>query len=157
VRWSTQVVGRAVRVVALGSAALVGSLLVPTGLSAQGIITTNTTSFSSSTHLTEQTVEVNECSPGVAVGTRTLTSSHTGDTVTTGAIETETDEQTVGPGTIIIGDRDNGGTAFEVLDGTVNINHNTHTHTETMRTTTNTYLTGCTEVAAIVVVPRVAG
>ena len=37
-------------------------------------------------------------------------------------------EDTIGPGTIIIGDRDNGGTAFEVLAGTNNINTNTHTH-----------------------------
>ncbi len=34
-------------------------------------------------------------------------------------------EDTIGPGTIIIGDRDNGGTAFEVLAGTTNVNVNT--------------------------------
>lgn len=33
-------------------------------------------------------------------------------------------EDTIGPGTIIIGDRDNGGIAFEVLSGTVNFNTN---------------------------------
>jgi hypothetical protein len=38
-------------------------------------------------------------------------------------------EETIGPGTIIIGDRDAGGTAFEVLAGTQNVNVNTHTTT----------------------------
>ncbi|MFZ1547469.1 MAG: hypothetical protein WAT12_10280, partial [Candidatus Nitrotoga sp.] len=36
-------------------------------------------------------------------------------------------EDTIGPGTIIIGDRDAGGTAFQVLAGTQNLNVNTHT------------------------------
>ncbi|MBK9064362.1 MAG: hypothetical protein IPL89_14380 [Acidobacteria bacterium] len=44
-------------------------------------------------------------------------------------MQTVTLEDTVGPGTIIIGDRDNGGTAFEVLAGTTNLNINTHTQT----------------------------
>lgn len=43
--------------------------------------------------------------------------------------QTITLEDTIGPGTIIIGDRDNGGTAFEVLAGTNNVNINTHTTT----------------------------
>lgn len=152
---SGQVVGRTVRIVAIGCVALVGVLFVPAGVGAQGIITTNTTSTSSSTHVTETTVDVDQCNPDVAAGSRTLTGSSTSDTVTTQV--SETDEETVGPGTIIIGDRDNGGTAFDVLNGTVNINHNTHTHTETVRTTTNTYLAACTEVAAIVAAPRLAG
>jgi hypothetical protein len=39
-------------------------------------------------------------------------------------------EDTIGPGTIIIGNRDIGGTAFAVLAGTSNLNVNTHTQTE---------------------------
>lgn len=38
-------------------------------------------------------------------------------------------EETIGPATIIIGDRNAGGTAFEVLAGTVNLNINAHTAT----------------------------
>ena len=52
-----------------------------------------------------------------------------------------TAETTLGPGTIIIGNRDLGGTAFEVLAGTNNINANTHTLIQIMRElqTTNTF------------------
>ena len=39
-------------------------------------------------------------------------------------------ENTIGPGTIIIGNRDIGGTAFDVLAGTTNLNVNTDTHTD---------------------------
>lgn len=38
-------------------------------------------------------------------------------------------EEVIGPATIIIGDRNAGGTAFEVLAGTVNLNINAHTAT----------------------------
>ena len=58
--------------------------------------------------------------------------------------QTVTLEETVGPGTIIIGDRDNGGTAFEVLVGTTNLNANTHTHTDIFTTTTATTTTSAT-------------
>lgn len=58
--------------------------------------------------------------------------------------QTITLEDTIGPGTIIIGDRDNGGTAFEVLAGTSNINVNTHTHTDINTTTTATTTTDTT-------------
>src|SRR5664279_1477799 len=44
-------------------------------------------------------------------------------------VQTVTIENTTGPATIVIGDRDRGGTAFEVLAGTNNINLNTHTQT----------------------------
>lgn len=47
--------------------------------------------------------------------------------------QTITLEDTVGPGTIIIGDRDNGGTAFVVLAGTNNLNVNTHSHFDFFR------------------------
>ena len=47
-------------------------------------------------------------------------------------------EDTVGPGTIIIGNRDTGGTAFQVLAGTNNLNVNTHTLTQIFQTTTTT-------------------
>ena len=39
-------------------------------------------------------------------------------------------EHTVGPGTILIGNRDTGGTPFNVLAGTSNINNNFDTHTD---------------------------
>lgn len=57
--------------------------------------------------------------------------------------ETVTLEQTIGPGTIIIGDRDNGGVPFEVRAGTVNFNDNTHTETfiDQRFQTTDTFLT----------------
>jgi hypothetical protein len=42
-------------------------------------------------------------------------------------VRTVTIEEDIGPATIIIGDRDNGGTAFDVLSGTTNLNTNTHT------------------------------
>lgn len=54
------------------------------------------------------------------------------------ATETITLEDTVGPGTIIIGDRDRGGTAFQVLVGTANLNINTHTQTDIFQTVTTT-------------------
>lgn len=65
------------------------------------------------------------------------TSSHTslesppacGPVGSSRSVQTVTLEETVGPGTIIIGDRDNGGTAFDVLAGTNNVNVNTHTET----------------------------
>jgi hypothetical protein len=43
--------------------------------------------------------------------------------------QTITLEDAIGPATIIVGNRDNGGTAFEVLAGTSNTNVNTHTAT----------------------------
>jgi hypothetical protein len=52
--------------------------------------------------------------------------------------ETVSFEESLGPGTIIIGDRDSGGTPFLVLAGTSNINVNTHTHTDIFTTTTVT-------------------
>jgi hypothetical protein len=45
------------------------------------------------------------------------------------SVKTVTLEDTVGPGTIIIGDRDSGGTAFQVLAGTTNRDINTHIET----------------------------
>ena len=76
---------------------------------AQSSNATLTTSTSSSTSFESPPA----CSP---VG-----SSRTTQTVTL--------EDTVGPGTIIIGDRDHGGTPFQVLAGTTNLNVNTHTTT----------------------------
>lgn len=54
------------------------------------------------------------------------TTTETGRTST----ETVTVEFTIGPGTVIIGDRDSGGTTFNVLAGQQNFNTNTHTHTD---------------------------
>lgn len=45
----------------------------------------------------------------------------------TGATQTVTIEDTIGPGPIIVGDRDLGGVPFDVLAGTNNLNVNTHT------------------------------
>lgn len=45
------------------------------------------------------------------------------------SVETITLEDTIGPGTIIIGNRDTGGTVFVVLAGWTNLNVNTHTET----------------------------
>ena len=45
------------------------------------------------------------------------------------SVQTIVLEDTVGPGTIIIGNRDNGGVVFQVLAGTANLNTNTHTET----------------------------
>ena len=61
----------------------------------------------------------------------------------TTASQTITLENSVGPGTILIGNRDLGGTAFEVLIGTSNLNVNSHTRTDIFRTltTTSTFLT----------------
>lgn len=47
-------------------------------------------------------------------------------------------ELSIGPGTIIIGDRDTGGTQFIVVAGSTNININTHTQTDINTTTTTT-------------------
>ena len=47
-------------------------------------------------------------------------------------------EESLGPGTILIGDRDSGGVPFQVLAGTSNVNINTHTHTDIFTTTTVT-------------------
>ncbi len=60
--------------------------------------------------------------------------------------QTVTLEDTIGPGTIIIGNRDLGGVAFEVLAGTSNLNINTHTLTDIFRTitTTESFLTSST-------------
>ena len=44
-------------------------------------------------------------------------------------VETVTLEGSVGPATIIIGNRDTGGTVFVVLAGWTNLNANTHTET----------------------------
>jgi hypothetical protein len=43
------------------------------------------------------------------------------------SVQTFTNEETIGPATIFIGDRDSGGTPFQVLAGTTNLNTNTHT------------------------------
>ena len=47
-------------------------------------------------------------------------------------------EFTIGPGTIIIGDRDSGGTVFNVIAGNTNTNINVHTETDINTTTTTT-------------------
>lgn len=67
----------------------------------------------------------------------TENTKETGRTVT----ESVTLENTLGPGTILIGDRDAGGTPFEVLAGTINTNFNLNTHTEISRTKTQTKTT----------------
>jgi len=65
------------------------------------------------------------------------------DIVETGSQSTQTvtAELTVGPGTVLIGDRDAGGTPFVVAFGSSNLNLNTHTHTDTTRDVTNTHTT----------------
>jgi len=45
------------------------------------------------------------------------------------SVQTVTIEESIGPATIVIGDRDNGGIGFGVLNGTTNLNTNTHTNT----------------------------
>lgn len=68
------------------------------------------------------------------------------NTVETGrnSTQTVTLETQIGPGTVIIGDRDSGGTVFNVLAGTTNFNFNTHTHTDISTTTTTTTNTNAT-------------
>ncbi|HVT58283.1 MAG TPA: hypothetical protein VHR45_07770 [Thermoanaerobaculia bacterium] len=78
------------------------------GLLAQAIIT-HTTSTSSGTSFESPPA----CSP---VGSSRV-------------VETVAIENTIGPATIIIGNRDTGGEPFEVLAGTTNINVNTHRQT----------------------------
>ncbi|MBL8342834.1 MAG: PEP-CTERM sorting domain-containing protein [Rubrivivax sp.] len=76
----------------------------------------------------------------VVTSTGSSTSATVDNTLLT---EILTLEDTIGPGTILIGNRDLGGVAFEVLAGTTNLNINTHTATEIFRTitTTTTFLT----------------
>lgn len=73
------------------------------------------------------------------------TSSST-NTVETGRTSTQTVtvETQIGPGTVIIGDRDSGGTIFNVVIGSTNFNTNTHTHTDISTTTTTTTTTDAT-------------
>lgn len=58
--------------------------------------------------------------------------------------KTTTAEITVGPGTIIIGDRDSGGTVFNVVAGEINTNTNVDTQTDINTTTTTTTNTDTT-------------
>lgn len=69
-----------------------------------------------------------------------VTTNTVTDIVETGrnSTETITFELTVGPGTVIIGDRDAGGTPFQVAFGQTNTNTNTHTHTDISRDVTHT-------------------
>ncbi|MBS2037637.1 hypothetical protein JST97_21805 [bacterium] len=74
------------------------------------------------------------------------TSSSSSNTVETGRTTTvtATTETTIGPGTVIIGDRDSGGTIFNVVAGGTNININTDTQTDINTTTTTTTITDTT-------------
>ena len=103
--------------VASAQAALTGAA-APAGVSFSG-----PTQTSSSTTL-------------LGASTATVVTSSTSSLITTL-------EDTIGPGTIIIGNRDLGGTVFEVLAGTTNVNINSHTRTDIFRTltTTSTFLT----------------
>jgi hypothetical protein len=60
-----------------------------------------------------------------------------------GSTQTVTLEVAIGPQTILIGDRDTGGTPFLVTAGTTNFNFNTHTEFlfDRLLLTTNTFLT----------------
>lgn len=95
----------------------------------------------------------------VGASSRTPTGSTTAET--TDVEETATVENTIGPATIQIGDRDAGGITFAVLAGTENFNFHFNFHTETLRTTTNTFLSSqhrqvsgaCTGAAPPVVAP----
>ena len=58
--------------------------------------------------------------------------------------QTATAEVTIGPGTVIIGDRDSGGSIFNVLAGQVNTNINIDTQTDINTTTTTTTNTDTT-------------
>lgn len=76
---------------------------------------------------------------------QTLFSSIIGAPLETSRSETLTVtlEESIGPGTILIGNRDLGGIPFFVLPGTTNLNINTHTLFDIFRTitTTNTFNT----------------
>lgn len=74
---------------------------------------------------------------GVSEPTRTTETN----IVVTGTETTQalTSELTVGPGTVIIGDRDAGGTPFQVAFGSSNTNFNLHTHTNISRDVANTH------------------
>ena len=83
--------------------------------------------------------------PTLLSSVQTLFSSIIGaplETSRTGT-QTVTLEVTVGPGTILIGNRDLGGIPFQVLAGTTNLNINIHTLFDIFRTitTTNTFNT----------------
>ncbi|MFN8613499.1 MAG: hypothetical protein U0931_38530 [Vulcanimicrobiota bacterium] len=73
-------------------------------------------------------------------------SSSSSSTVETGrtVTQTVTDEVTIGPGTVIIGDRDSGGTIFTVVAGGTNVNTNIDTQTDINTTTTTTTTTDTT-------------
>lgn len=76
--------------------------------------------------------------------TTTLASSSANTVVdSTTSTVTQTTEITIGPGTVLIGNRDLGGTPFQIVAGQSNININTHTQTDIFRTITtiNTFLT----------------
>ena len=81
--------------------------------------------------------------PTLVADARTLVGSTSSTSDATNSTLVVTLENSIGPGTIIIGDRDNGGTPFEVLAGTTNLNVNTHTAIDIIRTitTANTFLT----------------
>ena len=83
--------------------------------------------------------------PTLLSSVQTLFSSVIGAPLVTSTVPTQsfTLENTIGPGTILIGNRDLGGTPFQVLAGTVNVNINTHTLFDIFRTitTTNTFNT----------------
>ena len=74
------------------------------------------------------------------VNSSTTTTETPNDALTT---QTVTIEETIGPNTIIIGNRDLGGTPFDVLSGTTNINFNVHTEffVDRVTLTTDTFLT----------------
>jgi hypothetical protein len=69
--------------------------------------------------------------------------NHTENTkeTVTGFTETVTVTSTIGPGTILIGDLDSGGTPFEVLAGTQNIDEHYHTQFNVDRIKTQTKVT----------------
>jgi len=87
--------------------------------------------------------------PGVAACFCSIAFAQTGTTVTTSTssgtsfesppacsplgssrvVQTVSIENTLGPGSILVGNRDTGGTVFAVVAGTQNINANTHTQT----------------------------
>ena len=103
--------------VPVGQSAITATATDPSG---------NTSEFSASCSLT-----------GVTTTVTVSTSSHTNvesppactPVGSARSVQTVTLEDTIGPGTIIIGNRDNGGIAFQVLAGTANLNTNTHTET----------------------------
>jgi len=77
---------------------------------------------------------------------RTQTGS-SADEQTATIAEEVTVEETIGPASIIIGDRDAGGTPFFVVEGSINFNINVHTTLLVTRTTTNAYLNEATRQA----------